>query len=98
MPDHDSQYCAATGHFIGSVHVIYCPHHQQWTVVHSAGTDVSDTLYDSGTSRLGPFDTAEDAFAQARAHLAAHVHVRARQFLAEIDRGRREPADPDEPF
>lgn len=84
---HQTTFCAALGHFIGSVHLIYCPHEQAWTLVYSAGTDADDTLYEHATRRLGPFDQTEDAIALARALMRSVIDVRVRQFLREVETG-----------
>lgn len=78
---HDTELCAALGHYIGQVAVIYCPHHQAWTMVHSAGDDSDDMKLDSGTLTFGPFDGTDDVARHAASVVSMLVRVRSRQWL-----------------
>lgn len=97
---HDTALCAELGHFISTVHAIYCPHRQAWTIVWRSGDDADDTIYDHGVEDMGPFDGHEDALIRARAIMASAIGVRVRQFLADLDRreDNRPEVDQDEPF
>lgn len=92
---HDTQFCAALGHYVGTVAVIYCPHHQAWTLVHAAGDDSDDTYLDHGTFNFGPFDSADDVAKHAASVVSMLVRVRSRQWLH-----RRQEDNPpaEEPF
>lgn len=78
---HDTHLCAALGHYIGTVTVIYCPHHQAWTMVHHAGDDADDMCMDSGTFTFGPFDSMDDVARRAASVVSMLVRVRSRQWL-----------------
>lgn len=77
---HDTELCAALGHFIGSVTVIWCPHHQAWTMVHRCGDDADDSYLDGGTVAFGPFDGADDVAKHAASVVSMLVRVRSRQW------------------
>jgi hypothetical protein len=59
MP-HDSPMCAAIGHYIAEVLVIYCPHHQAYETIARAGDDRSDESWRSQHVSWGPFDSRDD--------------------------------------
>jgi hypothetical protein len=67
--DHDGPYCAQLGHYIASLVVAYCPHHQAWTAVVGVGDDTDDVRYRGETLRFGPFDSRADVLARLDSEL-----------------------------
>jgi hypothetical protein len=70
MPSrHDGALCAALGHYIAEVLVIYCPHHQGYETIVRAGDDHSDESWRSDHVTWGPFDQRDDV----EQHLVAEL-------------------------
>lgn len=90
--EHDSPICAALGHFVGTVVVVYCPHHQAWTLVWRAGDDSDDSYLDGGVHRFGPFDSTDDVANRASSVVQMLCRSRSRQWLA--SRQEDNPVDP----
>ena len=88
MEDHDAPLCAALGHFIGQVLVVYCPHQQRWTAFVRSGDDADDGADFVRHVPFGPFDSADDVADHLGSHLAELVRVRSRVWL-EARRARR---------
>ena len=80
---HDGPICAALGHFVGTLTVIYCPHTQAWIMVWSAGDDNDDMLLDHGQMEFGPFDSSDDVARRAASFTQKLVRVDARRWLAQ---------------
>lgn len=81
MTGHDSRFCAELGHYIGTVSVIYCPHHQSWTLVEFAGDDADDQALEHATFNFGPFDGTDDVARHAASVVSKLVRVTSRLWL-----------------
>lgn len=71
MPqNHAGPICASLGHFIATVTVVWCPHHQGYEVYTRVGDDTDDTSWRYSSKSFGPFDGTPDVLADAQAELA----------------------------
>lgn len=73
--DHDGPICAALGHRVATLTVIYCPHRASWTIVTMEGDDADDRADDSARIDFGPFDTAEDVANEARGRIGQMIRT-----------------------
>jgi hypothetical protein len=81
MTHHDSPLCAALGHYVGTLTVIYCPHEQRWLMVMGSGDDLSDVSIDHERFDFGPFDSADDVARRAESVVSMLVRVHSRLWL-----------------
>jgi hypothetical protein len=88
-PDHSAPLCASLGHFVGTLTVVYCPHHQSWILLYHAGDEADDRSLDSARIDFGPFDSADDVARRSASVVQMLVRVTSRRWLA----SRREDTD-----
>lgn len=81
MQHHENPICAQLGHYVGHMTVVYCPHHQGWTVIVRSGDDADDECDESRRIDFGPFDTTRDVAEGCASMLAELVNVRSRVWL-----------------
>jgi hypothetical protein len=81
--DHDSPLCGALGHYVATLTLVYCPHHQAWIMIERAGDDADDMCLESARFDFGPFDSTDEVASHAASVVHKLVRVTSRRWLAQ---------------
>lgn len=87
---HDGPLCAQLGHYVASLAVIYCAHHQAWVCVIAAGDESDDTALEHRRINFGPFDSTDEVAEAMRSEVSYLVRV-----LPRVWAEQRRPTDDD---
>lgn len=68
--EHTGPICGALGHFVGTLTIVWCPHHQGWELVVHAGDDADDCHWRSERISFGPFDDLDQVVGRAQSEVA----------------------------